>query len=132
MSYRVGVVTTHPIQYQVPWFRLLAGRPDIDLTVFYSQIPSARQQGDGFGIAFEWDVSLLDGYPYKVLPNVAKTPSVTTFRGCDTPALYHEILRDRFDAVIVQSDSRIANTFWNVFFRSIEYGTTANCRPNLP
>ncbi|MGP0075664.1 MAG: glycosyltransferase family 4 protein [Bryobacteraceae bacterium] len=101
MSYRLGVVTTHPIQYQVPWFRVLARRPDIDLTVFYSQIPSAWQQGGGFGVAFEWDVSLLDGYHYLVLPNVARTPSVTTFRGCDTPALYREIQRDRFDAVIV-------------------------------
>jgi glycosyltransferase involved in cell wall biosynthesis len=101
MSFRVAIVTTHPIQYQVPWFRMLAARPEIDLTVFYSQIPSPRLQGDGFGVDFQWDISLLEGYRYEVLPNVATTPSVTTFRGCDTPTLYGEIRSSRFDAVIV-------------------------------
>ena len=101
MTRRLAIVTTHPIQYQVPWFRALAAEPAIDLTVFYSQVPDAVRQGDGFGVAFAWDVPLLEGYRYEVLPNVAKSANITTFRGCDNPAVYEKIRRGRFDAVIV-------------------------------
>jgi glycosyltransferase involved in cell wall biosynthesis len=101
MTIRLAIVTTHPIQYQVPWFRALAAEPAVELTVFYCQLPDAAQQGDGFGVAFAWDVPLLEGYRYEVLPNVAKSANVTTFRGCDNPALYEKIQRGRFDAVIV-------------------------------
>ena len=35
MSKRVAVVASHVIQYQDPFFRLLAADPEIDLTVLY-------------------------------------------------------------------------------------------------
>jgi len=101
MSYKVGFLTTHPIQYQVPVFQELSKIPEIDLTVFYCMIPDEQQQGDGFGVKFTWDVPLLEGYTYEVLENVAKEPSVTKFTGCDTPGIWG-IVRDRgFDACIV-------------------------------
>lgn len=101
MPHRIAFVTTHPIQYQVPIFRLLAGRSDLDLTVLFCHLPDAVQQGDGFGLAFQWDVPLLDGYRYQVLKNVAKTPSVTAFSGCDTPGIKHVLQAGEFDAVVV-------------------------------
>ena len=79
MAYKVGILTTHPIQYQVPWFKELAKKEEIDLTVFYCMIPDAQQQGDGFGVAFKWDIPLLEGYKFKILKNVASSPSVTSF-----------------------------------------------------
>jgi glycosyltransferase involved in cell wall biosynthesis len=91
MPYRLAIFETHPIQYKVPWFRALARHPDLDLTVFYCLIPDARQQGKGFGVDFQWDVPLLDGYRYVVLKNVAKEPGVTHFLGCDTPSVYELI-----------------------------------------
>jgi glycosyltransferase involved in cell wall biosynthesis len=101
MSLKVGVLTTHPIQYQVPWFRLLAREPGIDLHVFFALIPDAIQQGDGFGVAFEWDIPLLDSYPYQVLTNVAQNPSVTSFNGCDTPEIFAIVKSQPWDAFIV-------------------------------
>ncbi|AIE74695.1 MULTISPECIES: glycosyltransferase family 4 protein [unclassified Synechocystis] len=101
MPLKVGVLTTHPIQYQVPWFRLLAQKPGIDLQVFFALIPNAAQQGDGFGVAFEWDIPLLDSYPYQVLTNVAQAPSVTSFNGCDTPEIFAIVRRQPWDAFIV-------------------------------
>ncbi len=100
-SYRLGILTTHPIQYQVPWFRRLAAHGEIDLTVFYCQIPDKIAQGDGFGVAFEWDVPLLEGYRYRVLKNVARKPSVTRFSGSDTPEIRRIVGRRELDAVIV-------------------------------
>ncbi len=101
MSTRVAFVTTHPIQYQIPLFRILHEKPDIDLTVFYCHQPDQDQQGDGFGVAFQWDIPLLDGYNYEFLRNVSQNPSVTAFRGCDTPEIDGRIRDGRFDAVIV-------------------------------
>jgi glycosyltransferase involved in cell wall biosynthesis len=98
---RVAVVTTHPIQYQVPWFQRLAASPGIELEVFFAMIPDAAEQGREFGVAFEWDMPLLEGYRYQVLDNVAKTPSLTEFSGCDTPGVGAALARGRFDAVIV-------------------------------
>jgi len=98
---RVAMVTTHPIQYQVPWLQQLAARDGIELQVFFAMIPDSAEQGREFGVAFDWDLPLLKGYPYKVLENRAKLPSLTAFSGCDTPQIYREIRGGRFDAVVV-------------------------------
>jgi glycosyltransferase involved in cell wall biosynthesis len=99
--YRLGILTTHPIQYQVPLFRRLTADPRVDLTVFFCQIPDDKQQGDGFGVPFKWDVPLLEGYHFQVLRNIARTPSVTSFWGCNTPSILEEIRDGRFDAFLV-------------------------------
>lgn len=101
MTYKVGILTTHPIQYQVPWFRELAKKDEVDLTVFYCMIPDSHQQGDGFGVEFQWDIPLLNGYQYNVLKNVASKPSVTNFWGCDTPVIGDVVKRNDFDVFIV-------------------------------
>lgn len=98
---RLAIVTTHPIQYQVPWFRALSDVPGIDLTVLFATLPDAQQQGEGFGVEFQWDIPLLDGYRYVVLPNVARTPGVEHFSGCDTPSIGQVLQMGRYDAVIV-------------------------------
>ena len=101
MPIKVGILTTHPIQYQVPWFRLLEKDPDIDLHVFFCMIPNATQQGDGFGVAFKWDIPLLDGYKHHILTNVAQKPSVTSFTGCDTPEIFEIVRNGNWHAFIV-------------------------------
>lgn len=63
---RLAIFTSHPIQYQAPWFRALARVPGLELKVFFSYIPDATRQGVGFGKAFEWDVPLLEGYSWAV------------------------------------------------------------------
>jgi glycosyltransferase involved in cell wall biosynthesis len=98
---RLGIVTTHPVQYQAPWFRLLAKQPGVELTVFFCHLPDSRQQGAGFGVEFQWDVPLLEGYGHRLLRNVAANPSVAAFGGCDTPEIAAILREERFDAVIV-------------------------------
>jgi glycosyltransferase involved in cell wall biosynthesis len=67
---RVLVIATHPIQYQAPWFRALAEVAALDFSVLFVQLPDTKQQGVGFGVAFQWDVPLLEGYSWKVAPEV--------------------------------------------------------------
>lgn len=99
--YRIGIFPIHPIQYQVPWFRTLSDRFDMDVTVYYSMIPNATVQGEGFGVDFTWDVPLLSGYRYRVLKNVARNQSPGCFFGCDTPGIYRIVRKGGFDAFIV-------------------------------
>lgn len=74
---RVLAVATHPIQYQVPWFRALA--QEIDFTVLFVQQPNAKQQGKGFGVAFEWDVPMLEGYHWERVPDVRGSSGLDGF-----------------------------------------------------
>lgn len=97
---KLGVLASHPIQYQAPLFRALAQR--CDLTVYYAhrQTPEA-QAAAGFGVPFEWDVDLLASYSHTFLDNVAGKPDTGTFFGCDTPQIADEIDRRGFDAFLV-------------------------------
>lgn len=65
----IGVITTHPIQYQVPLFRELTSRDSVDVSVFYGRIPNVEEQGEDFGTSFTWDLPLLEGYPWSVQAN---------------------------------------------------------------
>ena len=98
---KVAFVTSHPIQYQVPVFRELAMRKQIEFTVLFAMLPNSASQGVGFGVEFEWDIPLLEGYSYRVLKNVSKLPGVTHYNGCDTPEI-EDVLRElRIEAVVV-------------------------------
>jgi glycosyltransferase involved in cell wall biosynthesis len=60
---RVGVFSTHPIQYQVPLWRALNADNTIDLTVFYFSDQGVSASIDpGFGEVVVWDIPLLEGY----------------------------------------------------------------------
>lgn len=65
---RLAIFTTHPIQYQAPWFRALAQSQLLEPTVFFAYRPNAVEQGIGFGVPLQWDVPLLDGYLWRELP----------------------------------------------------------------
>jgi glycosyltransferase involved in cell wall biosynthesis len=98
--WRIGVWVSHPVQYLAPWFRYLAGR--LDLEVFYAhRQPPTGQAAAGFGVAFDWDVPLLEGYRYRFLQNVARRPGVGTFSGCDTPEITDTVRRGSFDAFVI-------------------------------
>jgi glycosyltransferase involved in cell wall biosynthesis len=97
---RLAIVVSHPIQYHAPLFHELARQ--IDLTVFFAHRATPADQAQaGFGVGFDWDVDLLDGYEHVFLPNVARKPSIEHFAGCDTPDLGRRLGDGRFDAVLV-------------------------------
>ncbi|HTL70107.1 MAG TPA: glycosyltransferase family 4 protein [Candidatus Eisenbacteria bacterium] len=102
---RLGILTSHPIQYYSPIFRELARRAPI--RVFFAHRASAADQaGAGYGVPFEWDTDLLGGFEHVFLKNVARRPGVSSFFSCDTPSVAAEIGRGGFDAFLV--------TGWNL------------------
>jgi len=100
---RLAIINTHPIQYNAPWFRLLAERKKIAIKVFYtwSQVQTEEKYDPGFGKNIEWDVPILDGYDYTFVKNVSKNPGSKTFRGIQNPTLIKEVEEWRADAVLV-------------------------------
>ena len=71
---RLAYLVSHPIQYQAPLLRRIALEPDIDLTVFFGSDFSVRGYTDaGFGVGVKWDIPLLDGYTYEILPSLRDT-----------------------------------------------------------
>lgn len=97
---RLGILASHPIQYQAPLFRELARH--CDLHVFFAHKQTAQAQAAaGFGVAFEWDIDLLSGYEYTFLENVSTKPDTGAFMGCDTPDIAKKIKSGKFDAVLV-------------------------------
>jgi len=101
-SKRLAILTTHPIQYHSAWFRRLASEPGLTVEVLYCHNATAREQANaGFGVEFDWDVSLLEGYPYRFLRNVAQHPGIAGFRGLDTPEIADILARESFDAVMI-------------------------------
>lgn len=56
---RLAIISTHPIQYYAPVFKLLAGKTS--LMVFYTKKATFDK---GFQQRIRWDIPLLEGYTY--------------------------------------------------------------------
>jgi glycosyltransferase involved in cell wall biosynthesis len=89
---KLAVVTTHPIQYHVPWLTLLAEK-NIRVKVFYTWEQSSEGSiyDPGFGQNIRWDIPLLDGYEYVFVKNSSRRPGVEHFRGIINPDLIERI-----------------------------------------
>jgi glycosyltransferase involved in cell wall biosynthesis len=96
---RVAYLLSHPIQYQSPLLRRLAEQPELELTVFYTSDFSVRGYRDeGFGVAVEWDVPLLGGYRYEVLPRLLDSSAISFFRPLNH-GIFSHLRRGRFDVL---------------------------------
>ena len=73
------ILTTHPIQYQVPLWQRLAEAGEVEFEVWYMSDHAVRPSLDrDFGRVFAWDLDLLSGYPHRFLPG---PQDITSFRG---------------------------------------------------
>jgi hypothetical protein len=100
MRSRLAIVASHVIQYQDPFFRMLAQAPDIDLTVLYCSRHGIDQYRDeDMKTTLAWDIELLRGYRYLFLPNAARNPNAG-FTRLVNPRIVPELIRGRYDAVI--------------------------------
>lgn len=97
---RLAIITTHPIQYYAPVFKLLADK--IDVKVFYTWGDEAQEKFDpGFGKTISWDIPLLDGYSYEWVKNTSTHPGSHHFKGIVNPGLISQIKSWQADAVLV-------------------------------
>ncbi|HWZ35554.1 MAG TPA: glycosyltransferase family 4 protein [Mucilaginibacter sp.] len=98
----LAIITTHPIQYYAPVFKLLHQREQIAVKVFYTWGEAALDKYDpGFQKAIQWDTPLLDGYPYEWAVNTAPNPGSHHFKGIITPGLNNQVENWKPDAILV-------------------------------
>ena len=99
---RLAIITTHPIQYNAPLFKLLSERSKIQIKIFYTWGETALNKFDpGFGKNIEWDIPLLNGYEYSFVKNISSNPGSHHFSGIDNPGLVKAIEAWEADAVLV-------------------------------
>jgi len=119
--FRVLAVVSHPIQYAVPVFRLLAQDPQLDFHVAYCTLRGAEAAHDpDFGRSVQWDVPLLDGYKWTHVPNQGKDGE--SFFELYNPGLWKLIRDGHFDAVLCQL-GYLRASFWISYFGARSRGT---------
>jgi glycosyltransferase involved in cell wall biosynthesis len=64
---QLRILSSHPVQYHVPFFQRIASE-GVEIEVgYYHQGTAGRVSHDaGFGIDINWDIDLLSGYSYKI------------------------------------------------------------------
>jgi glycosyltransferase involved in cell wall biosynthesis len=118
--YRVLAVSSHPIQYGAPVFRLMAQHPQVDFQVAFCSLRGAEAGHDPeFGATVKWDVPLLDGYAWTHVPN--RGSGAESFFGLRNPGLWKLIRDGKFDAIISHV-GYVRASFW------IAYLAARRCR----
>src|ERR1700744_5873743 len=99
---RVVIISTHPIQYNAPLFKLLSERKNVQVKVFYTWGQAQTKVYDpGFGKEREWDIPLLDGYDYEFIENTSAKPGSHHFNGIINPGLIKKIETYNPDDILV-------------------------------
>lgn len=99
---KVIFITTHPIQYNAPLFKLIAKRNNIEIKVFYTWSQAKERVFDpGFGKERQWDIPLLEGYDYEFLDNVSKKPGSNHYGGIVNPNILNRIKDFKPNAILV-------------------------------
>ncbi len=114
---KFAILTSHPIQYQIPLFQELAKNSKIDLTVYFCWKAGSQKEyyDKQFGRKIVWDLSLLDGYNYKFLNNFSLRSS-SDFWGQINPGIIVELIKNHPDALLVYGWNSFTN--WLVFTAS--------------
>lgn len=89
----LAILTTHPIQYQVPLWQALAQDGRVPFEVWYLTSHGVRPSADReFGKTFCWDIDTLNGYPHRFLP-AAGGATPAAFLKCRLGKGFHDCLR---------------------------------------
>lgn len=91
----LAILTTHPIQYQVPLWQALARDGRVPFEVWYLTDHGIEVSHDSeFGKAFSWDFDTLKGYPYRFL-ETAPGATPISFWKCRLVEPLTDVLRSR-------------------------------------
>lgn len=96
--FRLALIASHVIQYQDPFFKLLAADPEIDLTVLFCSRAGAETYRDReMQTTLRWDLEMLQGYRHRFLRNFGTGSGYTRMIN---PGVVPELLFGRYDAAI--------------------------------
>jgi len=100
---KLAIITTHPIQYNAPFFKLLNESKIVRPKVFYTwgETVTESKFDPGFQKEINWDIPLLDGYEYEFVENTAKDKGSHHYMGIVNPGIVRKIESWAPDAVLV-------------------------------
>lgn len=118
----LAVVTTHPIQYQVPIWKGLAARRNIPFKIFYLSDQGLEARFDpGFGKSLSWDIDLLGGYECEFL-DAYRGARLDSFWGLRLKRGFRHALRRMGAAVLWIQGWQVA-AYWQAVFEAQTAGT---------
>jgi glycosyltransferase involved in cell wall biosynthesis len=101
---RLAIIAGHPVQYVAPWLAQLARHEELEIQVFYLwDFGVVEAKDPGFGITLEWDIPLLEGYPYSFVPNISSNPGNHHFFGYVNPSLAGQVVAWKPDVVFMMN-----------------------------
>lgn len=98
---RLAIILTHPIQYYVPIFKLLAKQCDLKVFYTWGEDGIKAKYDPGFGKTITWDLPLLEGYNYELLENIAKQPGSHHGKGIVNPSIIAKLKAFAPNAILV-------------------------------
>ena len=104
---RIVIVVSHPIQYFTPIYREIAKFSDLSLTVFFhSRLGLDSYFDDKFGKFIQWDIPLLNGYPYYFLSDKSNFWPISF-------NIVHQLIKKNPDVIILNGYNSLINiTAW--------------------
>lgn len=114
-KYKVAFIYSHPIQYYAPLFRELSKDSRLEINVYYCSDESVRGMMDvGFQEKVKWDISLTDGYNFKLLKNYSLKRTVFNAPfGLINFGIVKEIMRNNYDVIIIPGWQYVS--YWLAF-----------------
>ena len=107
---RLAIISSHPIQYNAPFFKALNASPGISVKVFYTWEQSQKSVYDpGYRQEREWDIPLLEGYEYEFIKNSSRSPGSHHFFGIINVGLKKKIREWQPDAILVYGWSFVSH-----------------------
>jgi glycosyltransferase involved in cell wall biosynthesis len=101
---RLAIIAGHPVQYVAPWLAQLAKINELDIHVFYLwDFGVVETKDPGFGITLEWDIPLLEGYPYSFVRNISADPGNHHFMGYVNPSLMKQVSAWKPDVIFLMN-----------------------------
>lgn len=100
--YRLAILAESPIPYHISFYRALAARPELEVTILYlSDLGLSGRTDPGFGIPLAWGMPLLEGYPHRFLKNFPLSPAAGRFLSLINPGIFPALRKGRYDAALI-------------------------------
>ena len=97
----LAIIVTHPIQYYVAVYQKLAKICNLKVFYTWGEQGAASKYDPDFKKHIQWDIPLLEGYPFEFPENTAKDPGSHHFKGIVNPELIKKINAFQPDDILV-------------------------------
>lgn len=98
---KLAIIITHPIQYYVPLFQLLATKCELKVFYTWGEKGALAKYDPDFKQVVDWDLPLLEGYAYEFLTNTSQSPGSHHYRGIVNPGLKQSVKLFEPSAILV-------------------------------